>query len=145
MSENRNLIIVLRGCAGCGKSTYAARLLQSLDAMVISSDNIRRELNDGLYEYSDQQNKLVFKILEERIERYSKIANVIIDATNLMTEKELVSKYEKYGTVIVIDVNKDVSLYECVKRTRKRKSHKIPIGEVIKMYHSWKNLIKEGN
>lgn len=62
-------LIIMRGCPGCGKSTAIEE--SGLKDYVLSPDNIRLMLRapevneDGEYRISQQDNALVFKMLDE--------------------------------------------------------------------------------
>lgn len=75
-------LFIMCGLSGSGKSTKAIRLAKKYDAVIVSSDDIRKELCG---EVSDQsKNEEVFKVFHKRIRKYLyEGKNVIADATNI--------------------------------------------------------------
>lgn len=76
---------MLIGIPGCGKSTYIKKIqIDNADIVVISPDNIRRELTSNVSDQS--QNVNVWNIaLEKIIQNISNGKYVILDATNVST------------------------------------------------------------
>ena len=77
-----NKLIILVGLPASGKSTYAKNVLASEDTIVLSSDELRKELLGD--ENCQSNNQLVFDTLYRRAkENLQKGLNVVIDATNI--------------------------------------------------------------
>ncbi|GKT12273.1 MAG: hypothetical protein ISEC1_P1250 [Thiomicrorhabdus sp.] len=88
-------LILLQGVSGSGKSHFANQLLTHLDAIIISSDRVRKQLYgitplhrvsdaEKLILYSPQMNKKVYaKLLSEADKMLQLGFNVIVDATFL--------------------------------------------------------------
>jgi predicted kinase len=77
-----NVLAVMVGISGAGKSTYATGLKTSLNAQLVETDAIRYELTGDAEDQS--QNSKVFEIARKRVDSYlSQGINVIVDATNL--------------------------------------------------------------
>lgn len=77
-------LIIPVGIPGCGKSTWANHLLDSVDVGIHSSDDIRVELAEGVYCYSKDRNDDVFEIFHQRIRNdLAAGLTVYADATNL--------------------------------------------------------------
>jgi predicted kinase len=78
------------GIPGCGKSTWARKVIDN--AVIVSSDGIRKELFASLVAANDPQvkqtaNARVFTIFHERIAAALKLGlDVIADATNLTSD-----------------------------------------------------------
>ena len=124
----RNLVL-LRGSAGCGKSTWLKE--NGLEQYVISPDEIRllhqspvMQL-DGTYTISQRNDKavwnLVFTLLERRMERGE---FTIIDATHarakfLAQYKHLLDRYRYRGFV----VNFKMDVEEVLRRNKNREGH----------------------
>lgn len=77
----------MQGCPGCGKSTAIKE--SGLEDYILSPDNIRLMLRvpevneDGEYRISQQDNALVFKMLDEMlVHRMENGSSTIIDATH---------------------------------------------------------------
>ena len=76
-------LVLLSGLPGSGKTTFAARLAPRLDACVLESDLVRRELFPKR-RYSRKESGAVFAEVRERAEvALDQGRDVIIDATNL--------------------------------------------------------------
>jgi predicted kinase len=72
-------LFILVGVPGCGKSTWARRVLGGVH---VSSDEIRQELFGD--EYNAKQNQQVFERFYKEIDKFLLTGiNVIADATNL--------------------------------------------------------------
>lgn len=113
------VIYVLSGVPGSGKSTIGAKIATVTDAVVISTDNIRAELNGSA---GNQANgAAVFAIAYERLDKtVADGRNVIWDSTNLDSESRgfvLSHIPSSYGKVAVFT---DVSVETCKARNWSR-------------------------
>ena len=76
-------LVLLSGLPATGKTAFAARLAPRLDAYVLESDAVRRELFPKR-RYTGKENAAVFAAVRERAEAaLAASEDVIIDATNL--------------------------------------------------------------
>ena len=76
-------LILLSGLPGSGKTTFAAQLAPRLDACVLESDLVRRELFPKR-RYTHKESGAVFAEVRKRAEEaLEQGRDVIIDATNL--------------------------------------------------------------
>lgn len=99
--EKCNKLYIMIGIPCSGKSTYAKMFLSGLNTIVISSDQIRKDLT-GTYKYSAGDNDFVFASADFKIEQaLSKGYNVAFDATNTK------SKYRRK----VIDIGQHFNCY----------------------------------
>ena len=77
---------IMIGMIGSGKSTLAKKLAEKNDAVILSSDKIRKELVDSGYlpnEYNFKTNQIVYGELRKRFEDFLKVdKNVILDGVN---------------------------------------------------------------
>ena len=138
-------LIIIQGIAGSGKSTIALELKEQYDAVIISSDEIRKELIDtyigskndyyhmnevpfDLIKQTGDRNRIekqVWDIFKERVSfRINMMEeNVILDATFISkwTRKEFIDTYKDVCQVIgySIEVPLDVAFERNQKRTRK--------------------------
>ena len=121
MAENKFMMII--GFPGSGKSTYALKLADSENAIIFSSDALRKELYGS--ESVQDHNEEVFNILMKRmIEALKAGKNVIFDAMNIS------SKYRR-NTLKMIDKYCSKKLayliatpfMECLLRNDKRDRH----------------------
>ena len=80
--EYNNRLYILIGIPCSGKTSYANKHFNKPNTVVVSSDEIRKDLM-GIYEYYEKTNKLVFDNAKCMIkEGLSKGFNVVFDATN---------------------------------------------------------------
>ena len=83
MAENKFIVMV--GFPGSGKSTYASKLAASENAVVFSSDALRKELYGS--EAVQDRNEEVFNALMKRmIEALKAGESVIFDAMNISSK-----------------------------------------------------------
>lgn len=88
------MLILVIGLPGSGKSTVARLLARKLDATVLNSDLIRRELFPESRTYSSQETQAVIKETEKRTqELLQRGATVILDA--LFTKQRPRDEYKK--------------------------------------------------
>ena len=137
------LLLVLRGCPGCGKSTWIKE--HDLEQFVLSADNIRLmytspELDlDGKYHISSKCDKHVWAFLKERLEARMKFGDTtVIDATHtkesyLKEYKALCKKY-KYRMIVVDFSSIDINTIK--ERNTKREEYKIVPDSVIDRMYS---------
>lgn len=130
------MIYVLRGCQGCGKSTYAQTLAEKTGAYVLSSDSIRSRLFDDVY--YPNIDSVVFEIIRYIVAKENK--DFIIDCTNLKSDDELLDFYMlRDKECVIIDVNKDLPLYKVLEQNENR-DNIIPKERVIEFYNKWQTL-----
>lgn len=83
------VLVLLSGLPGTGKTTFAASLASRLDARVLESDHVRRELFPRR-RYTRKESRMVFATVRERAEaQLEQGRDVIIDATNLRERERL--------------------------------------------------------
>jgi len=113
METNNLKIILLVGCPGSGKSTYAKALLSNDATLnILNMDTIRAEIGSG--ESDNSINWIVFGIFRNRIkEHLQNNRSVIIDATsvNRKYRKGYIKIAKTYGAKIIAYV------FECSKDT----------------------------
>ena len=101
LNDNTNytpILILPIGISGSGKSTWINNLINKDEYIIISPDEIRKELTGSIHDQS--KNIEVFKLADKRMyEQLKKESPVILDATNLNTEyrrkmlNEVLDKY----------------------------------------------------
>src|SRR5690606_38715389 len=80
-SEGFNMIIIVLGLPGSGKSYFAERLAKMLHADYTNSDRVRKELFPKRT-YSDQEKAVVYDAMRKKMEESIALErNVILDAT----------------------------------------------------------------
>lgn len=129
-----NKLYMMIGLPASGKSTIAKELSKSEDAIIVSSDEIRKEFGD----INDQsQNEKVFEEVEKRIKEGLLKSNVIYDATNINYKKrraflQKLNKIEVEKIAVLV-----VTPYEkCLKRNAKRE-RKVPEEVIKRMYFNF--------
>ena len=94
---------MVSGPSGLGKSTWISR--HHPDAIVISMDEVRKELTGSVTDQS--QNRKVFQIAQERLKRLLTTSEKIVwDATNVreIHRNKLVTLAYRYRAFVRIDV-----------------------------------------
>ena len=82
MKEDLPIFLMLIGIAGSGKSYWVKHNVPKDKFLVISSDNLRRELTGNVSDLSEDN--IMWPLAKERImEALSNGQNVILDATNV--------------------------------------------------------------
>lgn len=127
---------MMMGLPGSGKSTKAKQIAEKEDAIIISSDAIRKELY-GNEEIQGDNNKVFNIMLKRTIEYLSAGKNVVYDATNLKRKNrnhvlEAVSRccFHKYIIIMATPFE------ECLKRNRERE-RKAPESVIWRMRKSF--------
>lgn len=117
-----NNLFVLIGVPGCGKSTYAKKMLDRGEVQYhISSDSIREEVTGDAGDIT--QDKKVWEILYARVAYSLRYGNVVLDTTGLTpnARKEALNAAEQGVAkpwAVVLDVPHDVCRARNLKRDR---------------------------
>ena len=127
-----NTLTLLVGLQGSGKSTYARKKLAKENTVIISSDDLRKELLGN--ESCQDNNDVVFKTLYKRAKEFLQNGkNVVIDATNIniKARRSALSHFEKMPIIRQALVFA-TPYFVCVNRDKQRER---TVGEnVIKKY-----------
>jgi len=109
---------LLIGCSGSGKSTYA-NILEEKGAVVISSDDIRKELCGN--EEDQSKNKEVFDLIHKRIRYYgdNRVKKIVIDSTNYSKRNQILTILRSSGYNVEI-IYFDIPYFKCIERNNKR-------------------------
>lgn len=137
------MITILRGCSGCGKSTYIQEQRNAgTKFVVVSSDEIRKMLY-GTSKLADTDTATVYDIMRLIISRVKMSNDVIIEATNLHDTSKLISIYRLEGEKVkVVDVNYKISFEQCVENVRKRTDNNdISEEDLLSMYNQWQEVL----
>lgn len=136
MNNNIPVLFFMVGLPASGKSTYAKELSKNHNAIICSSDEIRKELCED--ENSQDKNNEVFITLHRRIKECLKSGkNVIYDSTGINSKRrkaflgELKNIYCKKVCVIMATRYED-----CLKRNALR-DRVVPKEVITRMYLNW--------
>jgi len=124
---------VMVGAPGAGKSTYAAKLAETEDAIIISGDDVRKEL----FGSADIQGNwfAIWDRIVELVEGYAD-RNVILDGTHYREDyrAEAITMLRSCGYYSVEAVVVNPSLATCLARNFQRADRNVP-DYVIKEMH----------
>jgi len=136
MNDVKPTFIMMVGLPGSGKSTYAEKIAEESDAIICSSDMIRKELYGDVN--SQDKNVVVFLTLHRRIkEHLSNGRNVIYDATNISSKRRRAFLKELERIVCIKKcVIMATPFEECLEKNKQR-DRVIPEDVICKMYKNW--------
>lgn len=136
MNNTRPIFVMMVGLPGSGKSTYAKELSNDLDAIICSSDTIRKELCGDIN--LQDKNEEVFKILHNRTkENLRKGKSIIYDATNINSKRRraFLSELKNipcYKKCVIMAT----PFSECCKRNDSI-DRNVPYDVIKRMYMNW--------
>ena len=130
--ENTNIVKMIIGIPGSGKSTFA----KNLSGVYVSPDEIRKELYGDI---SIQGNASeVFSLVEKRIKDALKNGNdVVYDATNTTPyRKSTIKEFRSYGAKKVYGYFINTPFEVCCERNKNRNDRLEPVPDSVmqKMY-----------
>jgi predicted kinase len=116
------MIIMMNGLPGSGKSTMAGALAESLGAVCLSTDEVRKRLFREI-RYDNRNKELVYNIIALFIEKMATAKPVVVDATFSRNVYRVI--FEDLGKklgrrVFCIHCRCDEKI--CIERIRKRKA-----------------------
>lgn len=134
-----DLLIVMCGISGSGKSTKAKELASRFNAVIVSTNEIRQRV---FKDVNDQKhNREVFQIAYDEINDLIKYANnVIFDATNIKyssireLEKNIKHWNDIYRMLYIMDTPIDKAIEQNNKRDRI-----VPTEVIIKQANTFKS------
>lgn len=130
-------LMILVGVPGSGKSTLAEKIASGDKKMIVSSDDIRNEINGD--ELNQSNATQVFDIFYERIEeRLKKGEKVIADSTGIddFSRKILYDLAKKYNRPIRI-VRMNIFLEDCLRQNAGR-NKRVPEEVLIRRFDKLK-------
>lgn len=103
------------GLSAAGKSTIAKELAKDYEAVIVSSDSIRKEICGNVSDQS--KNEEVFKLFHKRIRKYlHEKRNVIADATNItMKSRRAIINNVKKMDIEIIAYIVPKKIEDCIK------------------------------
>lgn len=141
-------LIICKGLPGSGKSTWAKSykaidptLGLPLTVRIVNKDSIRRELEEGGWQWSREAEKDVIKIRDEQIITGLRVGMIVIsDDTNLAPKHphRLIQIAKECNADVEFKDFTDVPLEECIRRDRLR-TGKARVGEqvIVNMYKQY--------
>lgn len=138
-----NILYVMIGVPGSGKSTIAQRLVDSRPNTIwISRDKIRFSIIRENEEYFSKEKEVYREFIRQINVGLSEGHNVIADATHL-NEK---SRFKLFRNIRynpnetkIIGIVVDTPIEECIKRNNNRKGTRafVPINDLYQMYENF--------
>jgi len=124
---------VMVGVPGAGKSTYAKKLAETENAVVISGDDVREELY-GSAEIQGNWGE-IWECIEEQVSESCGMP-VILDGTHYRKDyrQEAITLLRSYGYTTVEAIVMDASLPTCIARNFQRRERNIP-DYIVKAMH----------
>lgn len=130
-----NILYLMMGISGAGKSTYAKQFALRNNIQYISRDEIRFSLLQPTDNYFDKEDE-VMRVLREKTNLALKNGPTLVDSTNLSRKSRArLLNYIKtnYAAIVVLFVDTTVST--ALRRNALReKRERVPDEELIKMY-----------
>jgi predicted kinase len=138
--ENHLTAYVMVGAPGAGKSTYAHKLAETANAVIISGDSIRAEL------YGDESNQGQWSEIQDRIEEMVSEAvgcPLVMDGTHYRRDyrRQALTLLQSYGyeNVEAVVVNPD--LETCILRNATRHRH-VPRHVIQRMHDALQSSLR---
>lgn len=112
---NKPKLFIMIGLSAAGKSTIAKELAKDYEAVIVSSDSIRKEICGNVSDQS--KNEEVFKLFHKRIRKYlHEKRNVIADATNItMKSRRAIINNVKKMDIEIIAYIVPKKIEDCIK------------------------------
>lgn len=127
------MVVVVLGLPGSGKSYFANRLAESIDAVYINSDRLRKELFPKRT-YSELEKAKVYEVMLKRMdEAIDQRKNLVLDATfyKNKTREPLMAKNR--GEVFFIEIQADEDIIkERLKENRPYSEADLGVYQLIK-------------
>lgn len=137
-----NILYVMIGCPGSGKTTFINNLSIFKNAVHVSRDEIRFSLLGDNDEYFSKENEVFEKFIDKIRTNLNEGNNVIADATHLNPRsraKLFKSLSFNFNNIKVIGIFMHTSLEECLKNNENRKGRSyVPREQIERMFFSIK-------
>lgn len=145
MAEKRNILIMVTGLPGSGKSYFARRLASEIDALYLSTDEIRRQVGlRGKYQVGDKL-RVYEELLNRTISGIHHQQSVILDATFYLesVREQVYTLAEKLSCkLIIIHVFADEKLI-IERLSKERKDSEADFQVYLKIKNEYEPLHKE--
>lgn len=133
---DKPVFVITVGLPASGKSTYANKLAEEINATIFSSDKLREELFGDVNEQA--KNVKLFQELHKRIKDCLKSGkSAIMDSTSISSKRrrsflEELNKIDCYKQCIVM-----ATPYEQCLENNAMRDRKVPVEVIDRMYRSW--------
>ena len=128
-------VIMSVGAPGCGKTTHMKHLAQTLNAVLVSSDDVRQWLQNSQTDHS--RNTLIWRVIHDAVQvAIDADQIVVLDAMNTSPtfRAEQIELYSKFGAKELIALHFTASLTQCLERNAARTEKNVP-EDFIKKAH----------
>lgn len=127
------MIVVVLGLPGSGKSYFAHRLAESLNATYINSDRLRMELFPKRT-YSELETAKVYEVMLERMdEAIDQRKNLVLDATFYKSKSREPLMAKNRGEVFFIEIQADEDIVkDRLKKNRPYSEADLGVYQLIK-------------
>jgi hypothetical protein len=143
LNTKRPMVIIVLGLPGSGKTYFASRLAERLNAEYINSDRLRKELFPKRT-YSNKEKEMVYKEMVEKTKQaIDKSVDVVLDATFYKNEvrKMLVKETQNKSEVFFIEIIADENMIR--QRLQKERPYSEADFEVYRIIQQqWEPLIE---
>ena len=134
-----DLLIVMCGISGSGKTTKAKELASRFNAVIVSTDEIRQRV---FKDVNDQKhNREVFRIAYDEINMFIELSyNVIFDATNIKFSsiKKLKKNIKHWNDINRMLYIMDTPIEKAIEQNNKR-DRIVPTEVIIKQANTFKS------
>ena len=140
-----NKIIMLIGAPASGKSTAAEKLAVKYDAVIISTDRLRAEVN-GAEHIQGRWFKIEALLYVRIVEALKNKKNIILDATHYRKEyrAKIIKEFSRYSEISAYFFNYPFSV---IYKRNKERARVVPFNVLTAMYKELKKappLLSEG-
>jgi predicted kinase len=138
------MILIVFGLPGCGKSYYASRLAERIDAAYISSDRVRKMLFSTRTYSANEKLSVYNAMLKQMKQRIVNTENVVIDATFYRDNirKKFTEEAKGIDPIFFIEVKAPASLIkERLQKPREDSEADFEVYTKIKM--AWEPLMED--
>ncbi len=130
------MIVIVFGLPGSGKSYFAQKLAEKLNAGYVNSDKLRKELFKERF-YTDQEKAIVYEKMLDEMKRYTKQnLNLVLDGTfyKEKVSEMFINAIDSREPILFIEIQADEDVIR--ERLRKPRQYSEADFEVYKLISS---------